>query len=368
MNNPKKHILSAALMLALSNTAAAREDSAAFSPESTREYREGYNLILNSQWPEAAQAFENLVRNHPDSGWVDDAAFWRCYAGGQMRDSAEDTFGCYEEHIRRYPRSEWNDDAKRAMVRLAKRLDRDGNASFGQRVREFGREDDDHEMLQVLVALGEIGDERSIDVIFQRLDTTEDEHLRARIVEVLDDVESPRVEQKLIEILNGDASEMVRVAAVESLARNDAIDAMATLRQVAENTSQPSQVRSEAIDQLSEYPGPDFVAWLSRLALDADPQVAEDALDEISDVGSQAALQALSDLISQVPNAELRRDIVRELEDFESEAAVEALLKIAQSDPDPRIRRAATDSLGDMELASAREALIQLLQSMNEEE
>ena len=354
-------------LVLLAGPALARKEPES-SPESTRAYREGYNLVLNGDWQAARAAFEALIREHPQSGWVDDAAFWRCYAGGQLRQSAEEVFGCYEDLVERYPRSEWEDDAKRAMVRLAARLDQEGKAQYRERVRDYGRGEDDRELMQVLVALGEIGDERSIDIILERLEATEDEHLRARIVDVLEDIDSPLVMRKLSELVTSDPSEQVRLAAVDAIADRASVDSQTLLRQIALDRNQPPRVRVEALDELSDNQSPDLVSLLSELATDAELLVADEALDELADIGNRAALDAMISLLGVIPDVERRMDILDEIADYDSEPAVQALLDVARNDPDPRIRRAATEALGEMETTAAREALIQLLQGMGEEE
>ncbi len=359
-----KKILTICIATMLSTQVDARSEPEP-SPESTKAYREGYNLVLNGDWEAASNAFAALIRNHPNSSWVDDAAFWQCYSAGELNQDAETVFQCYDELTRNYPRSEWRDDAKRAMVRLASELDRSGKSRYRERVKDFGDDDDGRELLQVLVALAEIGDERSVDIVLDRLSSTQDEHLRARMVEVLEDVNSPKVEAQLMSLLNNDPSELVRVAAVEVLSDHDNINAMGLLRQIAEDTSQPTRVRVEALEEVSDHRPPDGVTFLRALALDDDERVALEAISELSDIETDAALQALVELQRSIPDAKRRARIINRIEDYESEAAANALLQIAKSDPDPRIRREATEALGDMEIAIAREALIELLQSMD---
>ena len=48
----------------------------AFAQEQdTLDYREGYSLILEQQWSNAQNYFENFRSQWPDSVWTDDAAF-----------------------------------------------------------------------------------------------------------------------------------------------------------------------------------------------------------------------------------------------------------------------------------------------------
>ena len=114
------------------------------------------------------------------------------------------------------------------------------------------RYEDADRLLAILVALGEIGDERSVDIIFQRLDTTDDEHLRARIVEVLEDVESPRAVDKLETLAKSDPSPRVRIAALEALDDRGDSDPLPLLREVVADPGQPLRVRIEALDEIGD--------------------------------------------------------------------------------------------------------------------
>ncbi len=359
-------IAQALLLIPIADSALAREEAPP-SPESTAAYRQGYDAVLDRDWAGAEQAFARLMQDFPRSSWVDDAAFWRCYATMQSNADQEAAFTCFESHVRNYRDSEWQDDARRAMVRLADQLDGQGKSQYRRKVRDFGRDDDHDQLLEVLVALGEIGDERSLDVILQRLDQADDEHLRARIVDVLEEIDSPRIFDRLALIARSDPSEQVRVVAVNALGEQESLDASAILRELATDTKQPSQVRVEAMDELLDYGTNDTIELLKSLARDPDREVAEEAIDALGDIGDTASLDALAELLGSLPDADLRFEIIDEIEDFESDNAVQILLQAAKDEPDPRVRREATEALGDMEGSAAREALIELLRSVDEE-
>lgn len=362
MSRSRRHfgwLLAAAGWLALALPAALADDGAV-----AKAYRQGYNLILDEDWAGATAAFSQLLERHPDSDWADDAAFWRCYARQQLEHPAAEVFACYDGMLERYPDSEWEDDARRAMVRLAQQLDRQGRPEYRQKVSDFGQSEDGDRLLAILVALGEIGDERSVSILLERLDGTRDEHLRASIVEVLEDVDSPRVLAKLKSLLASDPSERVRLAALETLADHDSFDSVELMKSIALDPKQPIRLRVEALEAYGDDRPAGVVTLLEELALGENGELAMEAIDEIGDLENAEALEILTRLLDRIPDFERRREIVDALGDFELEGAVAVLLEIARGDPDPRIRREATESLGDVETESARDALIQLLQEI----
>ena len=340
--------------------------AAASNGDAGEAYRIGYDLILDEDWQASIAAFDQLIAEHPASDWADDAAFWRCYARQQLDRPAAELFDCYDQLLTRHAESEWADDARRAMVRLARQLDREGRPEYQDKVRGFGQGEDADRLLAVLVALGEIGDQRSVGVILERLDATEDEHLRARIVEVLEDVDDRRAVDKLIELVRGDPSPRVRLAAIDALSDHDSADAVGVLREIVLDREQPQGVRAEALDEISDHQPPWLLGFLKQLAVGDDEALAMAAIEELGDLESEAAVAALAGLLREASDVRRRFEIVDALGDSELDSAVEPLLEAAGRDPDPRVRRAATEALGDVETPAAREALIQLLKEIDD--
>ncbi len=336
--------------------------------DSAAAYRDGYNLILDEDWSGAIAAFEKLTQQHPHSEWTDDAAFWRCYGHQQNGASAVDSFACYETILDQHEGSEWNDDVRRALVRLARQLDQEGRSEYREKVSDFGRSADSDRTLSVLVALGDIGDERSLDVILERLDATSDEHLRARIVEILEDIESPRAVEKLKILIRTDPATRVRMVAIDALGNHEDADIPQLLMQLARDPSQPEPVRMEAIDALTDFTIPGLRAFLKELALGDSDAVAMEAIDEISDddENSEATVQLLLEILRETAHERRRAEVLESLADVGTQSAVDALLRVAKADPDPRIRRMATEALGDMDTVAAREALIGLLKELDD--
>ena len=317
---------------------------------SARAYREGYNLILDENWRAAVSAFEKMADRYPASEWTDDAGFWRCYANRQRGEASADVFNCYEALLEQHPDSEWADDARRAMVSLASKLDREGRSEYQDKVRDFVGDEDMDRQIEVLVALGDIGDERSVEVILKRLDGARDEHLRARIVEILDDLESPRTFEKLKQLIQGDPSTRVRVAAVESLGNHDSPEVVTLLKQVVRDSEQDGAVRGEALAELTHLKDEGMVHFLRELAMGKNDYLAREAIDDLGDgehEGDQGeeTVRILVDLLNQVSQPDRRAGILDSLKDTRLDSAVTVLIKVAKSDPDPRMRRAATKAL-----------------------
>ena len=104
-----------------------------FSQEQdTLDYREGYGLVLEQQWNEAQAHFIEFQADWPDSSWVDDAAFWNCYALEQSEGGTDQTehFNCYQGFIQNYPESTWGADARSKLAVLGTQLSDRGYPEF----------------------------------------------------------------------------------------------------------------------------------------------------------------------------------------------------------------------------------------------
>ncbi len=72
-------------------------------------YRDGYNLILEERWEDARKAFAELIRRHPHSTYLDDAAYWTAFSWKQTdRRKAMDA---YRRFVRNHQQSRYLDDA-----------------------------------------------------------------------------------------------------------------------------------------------------------------------------------------------------------------------------------------------------------------
>jgi HEAT repeat protein len=354
-----------ALLLALLLLLLLLLPTAAFARDDADAYRGGYQHVLDEDWPGASTAFRDLVAKYPKSDWTDDATFWLCYAEEHSGKTAEASFECYQSFTAKYPKSEWTDDAERNLVRLAGGLAQQGKPEYRDRIRGLEQHPDDEKLLPVLMALAEIGDERSLDVIFERIERTPDEQLRAAIVRVLDEAEGPAADKalrKLADLVAKDPSLRVRVAALSTLSEyDDHPETERLLREVAMDAKQPLELRVVALDRLEDFESPDLVGFLEGLAVAADdPQLAGAAIHALGEIESDASTAALRKIFAGAKTKELRGMALHAIAESEDAAAVEFLGKVAREDADPEIARFAVSQLGDFETAEALTALQQI--------
>ncbi len=397
-------VLAAALLLAAGPAARAAETG---DDQAAAAYRAAYSLILDEKWPEAGQAFADLVKRFPKGEWTDDAEFWACYARDRQGEAADKTFACYEELIRRYPDSEWSDDARRNLVALAKRLSAQGKPEFLDKVKRFRDDDSENDtLLAVLAALGHVGDDRSLDVIKQRIDATTDEAVRAQIVGVLADIDSPHAAEKLVELARRDQSPKVRAAAVEALRHREGAGALALFKELAVDPAQPSEVRVAAIEALADGEDPALVPFFKDLALkdaaaappagrshgegegdgdesihargaaeaitimvrnrlmldlsDSTPAIAEAALEALARIPGREALAAIEAVYAQGPGRPVREAALHACSSREDAESLALLTRVATTETDEELAVTAAEAIGGRQVPEAKKALVDL--------
>lgn len=117
-------------------------------------YNRGYNAIVAENWQEAITTFEQLLANHPESRWADNASFWKCYADRQVDPDDERDFECYDRVVTEFPDSRWASEARDKQRHLAEQLAEQGREEYLAMVEEAEVSNEhDHVSLEALAAL-----------------------------------------------------------------------------------------------------------------------------------------------------------------------------------------------------------------------
>lgn len=350
------------ILLALLLTAAA--NGLAQDNQANHTYQEAYNLILDEKWSAAIPALERVVKDYPQSDWIDDARFWQCYAREKSDRDLESAFACYQDFLDNYPDSKWVKDAKANMIRLGERLERSGKREYGPRIRAMRGEKDEEVALAALMALQQMGDDKSLPVIIRLYDKTTNEAVREKIVFVLSQSEAPEAEKKLIEIAQSDKDTDVREKAVFWLGqRGDSKECFEALKAIAMNDAD-QDVREKAIFALSQVPdGKGMPVVIEIARKHSDPEMREKAVFWISQMDDNtAALKILTEILRQDPELDVREKALFALTQLSDDAGVPVLIEVAKKDPDQELRKKAIFWLGQTQDERARQALLEIIE------
>src|SRR5688572_19351045 len=136
---------------------------AAEGTDSAKAYNRAYSFVLDEKWGEAATAFQNVIKQYPNSAYADDSNFWICFAR-QKQNQLEQSVKCYESFIRQYPKSDWVDDAQSNMINVADALVKAGMAQYEVHIKSMGKGRTDEVRIHAIRALIDSGDATPEDV------------------------------------------------------------------------------------------------------------------------------------------------------------------------------------------------------------
>ena len=364
-------------------------------------YTAAYEKVLDQDWHEVRSACSRLLQDFPESVWTDDGYFWICYAEERLGTPRVDSFECFEQLVASYPDSEWADDARRNLVRLGEALAQEGYGSYRDRVELLGEAAEATENLEVLVALGQLDDPQSVNVVLRKIDRTDDPVLRARMVGSLENVDSEEVIGTLRLLVENDPATEVRLTALETLGDLGETTS-GYLVQVAGDSRQLGELRQVALDELSDDPAsPELLRTLRQIVveeaegpivaaaaevlgdlsdpialeiLDAglrverDPAVRGVSLTAVAEYESKEATEILLRAITEAPRDESSLLAAVLLAEHKSSEALAALEALVQPEFPLPLRLAALEGLSDFESKAASEAIAGVLKNGHERE
>jgi HEAT repeat protein len=327
-------------------------------------YQKAYNLILDEKWTEAIPALERVIGGYPESDWADDARFWQCYAHEKSDKKLESAFECYQEFLDDYPDSKWANDAKSNLIRIGEQLNRSGKGEYGAKIKAMKNEDDEEIAMSALMALQQMGDEKSLPVVIRLYDKTKSQAVRERILFLFSQSESPEAERKLAAIAKSDGNKDNREKAVFWLGqRAVSRESLEVLKSIA-LTDTNEDVRDKAIYSLTQIPdGKGMPAVMEIARKHRDPEMREKAVFWIGEMkDSPEALDVLKEILKQDQDQDVRDKTLYAVTKLSGNAGVPVLIETAKNDPNPELRRKAIFWLGQTKDERAKEALLEIIE------
>ncbi len=321
-------------------------------------YKEGYDLILDERWEEARKKLEAMIKQFPQSDYVDDAAYWSAFALRHI-DSQKGT-AAYEKFLKDYPKSNYYDDAVADLNQLKvdpfmvapKVRARGGTSSYSWSYSTPG-----HAELSMREA------ERALRNV-QRLRTPRAGAVLApgRSMTLLSrEMATAGRGEKL------DPETELKIEALYALGNTKQDEkAFATLKDVALDFKAARPLRQAALDALVEFKKFDILpVYLVIAKQDTSEEMQNLAINFITSASKDRnkSVYTLIDLFNAVPKGrgDQRRTIFYCIADVGNDRAVDFLASIARTSDDYDLRREAVVYLGNIGSEKARAALFTIL-------
>ncbi len=362
-------IAAATLSLSTAALIAAEEDDAS--------YREGYGLVLAQRWTEAQEYFTQFQNDWPESTWVDDAAFWNCYALEQSSNQDAEHFNCYEAFVSAWPESSWVSDARSKLLVIASRFAARGNSEFIERIDfpsgpnfdlDFDFDFEDNNIAETIAeAMNEV--ERELE----RVNTVRS---RIRLPQLPELPELP--DQATIEDIKALYADMRRVSEERVRARSivrsrsssddELLTVMAALRdneraaeiliERLEGTTNPA-LRSRIVLLLEDVRGENVSNKLIELINnDESEEVRHNAVLVLLDREEEGSRDLLKDIVGDPTYpASVKAAIINNMDEWEPGQALPILASVLSTETELRLVAEAADTLADMGSPAAVEVL-----------
>jgi hypothetical protein len=328
-------------------------------------YKEGYDLVLDEQWQEAAIKFRQVLQQHPQSRYVQDAQFWNAYILAHSTQQPQKAVRAYSTFLAKYPASKYIDEVIADLAELK------GNYAImhNDRLPSHQR--------TVTVSITDSTDLENGEIVV--IDSDGEKNIR--------DVAPPHLKE-ITHTIRIDARRIGEIATMVTKIENDTIlggkknlkrsvrmlqgpernnQSYHALKGVLLDSRLPRQQRVAAISSLSDMKKINVVpVLLDVIRLDTCPEIQVIALDHIREriQDKEKTVSVLEDLFRSLPEeqTEQRQMVFYSIADIGNDRAIDFLATIARSNRDSELRGEAIYYLGSIGSEKARDVLAKIIQ------
>ena len=399
-------------------------------------YRSARRAINNREFREAARVFNRLRREHRASVYLGDSYYWEAFAlfrtGGN--DRMERALKLLDTQAEDFANASTTPDVPSLRVQIEGALAQLGNPGAGRRVAEQASqscESEDQEIrTMALSALLNMNAERAVPILREVLESRDecsielrrqavflvsqhmsdetvdilldlahrnpdpDREIREQAVFWLSEVGSPEAVDALEDILRTSDDPELQEKAIFALSQHSGARSTDIIKEYAERTDVPQELRENAIFWLGESPGggeylmelystvdtdalkEKIIFGVSQSGTRADGDwLLERALDESEsiDIRKNALFWAgqmgmdvsrLADLYLSVEDREMKEQIIFALSQSPDEReAADQLMEIARSEEDSDLKRNAIFWLGQIDDPRVADFLLEVIRN-----
>jgi len=343
--------------VAFSGDAASAETMDAKDDPGYAMYKEGYNLVLDEQWKEAREKLEGMIKQFPQSSYVDDAQYWSAFALKHLDKKA--AVNAYKQFITKYPNSNYYDDAVADLSQLESGDGAAPSAASGQTF-SYSYSTPAIPSQPAMPAQSPVVLERSMRDMERKLRTLNNAPRLSPLSRSYT-VQSWGQEEKT------DPETELKIEALYAIGNGKEDDkSFQTLKNVALDFKQSTRLRQAALDALSDFKKYDLMpVYLEIAKHDTAEEMQNLAIDFISSntKDKNKSVSTLIDLFNAIPHNRLeqKRTIFYFIADVGNDRAVDFLATVARTNDDYDLRREAVYYLGSIGGDKARSALYEIL-------
>jgi HEAT repeat protein len=326
-------------------------------------YRAGRQLLNRARYPEAARAFNDLIKRYPRSSYTPDAHYWAAFALYRTGDhnNLVAAAALLETQASRFPRAATRGDGDALLARVEGELARQGDSDAAQWVQAHATaattadtarvaqatcpNEDDDPRIAAMNALMQMDAANAVPVIQRVLERRDpcSVELRRKAVFVLSQKRSDQTEDILLGVARSDPDADVRGQAIFWLSQVGSDKAVTALDSIL-RTSNDEELRDKAIFALSQIHGPRTAQILRDYAArEGGPEdTREKAVFWLGQQHGESNAAFLRDLYGRVSPSDLKEKIIFSLSQMRSTENTRWLMDLAtNSREDVELRKKA---------------------------
>jgi HEAT repeat protein len=308
-------------------------------------YQRGMRALDRRQWDEAEKYFSEAAASGGER--VDGALYWKAYALGKLGRTAEAT-AALDELVKSHPQSGWLNDSKALRVELAQ--------AAGKPMSPEDAADDDIKLMAINSLL-QSDPERSIPLLEKLLQTKSSPQLRERALFVLSQSNSPKAREAVVKVAKGSLNPDLQLVALRNLGAFGGPENRQLLADVYNSTSDLS-VKKQILQGFMASGERDRMISLAK----SEPNI-ELRKEAIRYLGAMGAANELSTMYASEQSVEVRGEILNGMMAANSMAKI---LEIARTEKDQRLKERAINMLGSNRNPANAQALVDLYGSTQE--
>ena len=326
-------------------------------------YRLGRQLLNRGRYPEAARAFNDLIKRFPQSSYTPDAHYWAAFALYRTGDHSNllAAAALLQTQASHFPRAATRGDGDALLARVEGELARHGDSDAAQWVQAHATaaasadtahatraacpSEDDDPRIAAMNALMQMDAVNAVPVIQQVLARRDpcSVELRRKAVFVLSQKRSDQTEDILLSVARSDPDADVRGQAIFWLSQVGSDKAVTALDSVL-RTSSDADLRDKAIFSLSQIHSPRTAQLLRDYATreDAPEETREKAVFWLGQQHGDTNAAFLRELYGRVTSPDLKEKVIFSLSQMHSVENTRWLMNLAvNSREDVELRKKA---------------------------
>ncbi len=304
-------------------------------------YRAARDALNRDDYARAADLFERIFREHPQSEYAPDAYYWHAFAlyrKGTL-DDLRAALAALEKQKVLHPEAARRSDTEALATRIRGNLARLGDAEAAETLTKAAVEAEascDPRDVEVraaaLNALLQMDSHRAVPILKSVLERRDvcSAPLRRKAVFLVSQHVTPETEAVLLDLARNDPDRELRQQAVFWLSRVNTEKAVEALQQILQSLDEPD-IQEKAIFALSQHGSEKAARILREYALraDAPARLREKSIFWIGQTGSSADAAFLRDLYARVDEAALKEKIIFSLAQMRDRGNERWLLQVA---------------------------------------